>query len=158
MPGKIIKLNGSKKAGFLLSEAVLALFVTVLTITILQQVIILSNKVMSLENYSNIRTHIVQDRLEELFVGKILVIKNRQGSSKQELRLFRPETDGKDLDLYISLANGFMYESQNSGFEPIMNNVKDFQPMRVGENLLLKITLKNGTETEMFFSHVEWKT
>ncbi|WP_125769243.1 hypothetical protein [Companilactobacillus furfuricola] len=142
----------------MLSEAVLALFVTVLTITILQQAIILSHKVMNLESYSNIHTHIVQERLEELFDGKILVIKNRQGSSHQELRLFNSDTDGANLDLYISLANGFLYESQNGGFEPIMNDVKDFQPLKVGQNLLLKIIQKNGTETEMFFSHVEWQT
>lgn len=146
------KLPGAKKGGFLLSEAVLALFVTVLTILILQQITILSHKVMNLESYSNIQTHIVKDRLEELFDGKELApLDNR-------LKISGTNKDGTQFQASLRLSNGILNESINGGFEPIISNVKKFEPKRIRNSLLLTITLKNGTETEMFFSHVKFET
>lgn len=146
------KSLGDEKDGFLLSEAVLALFVTVLTILILQQITILSHKVMNLESYSNIRTHIVKDRLEELFDGKELTPLDKR------LKISDTNKDGTQFQASLRLSNEVLNESINGGFEPIIANVKKFEVKRIRNSLLLTITLKNGTETEMFFSHVKFET
>lgn len=165
MKEKPIKLPGNRKTGFLLSEAMLALFVTALTILVLQQSINLSQKVMNLESYSNIRTHIVQMRLSEFLDKKTIGFwpipkpeKSDKTKKYKQIRIYGIYKDDREQVVFIRASTNFLYQSINDGFEPIMANVKEFEAKKVNEDLLLKITLNNGKETEMFFSNVEWKT
>ncbi|AKP68272.1 hypothetical protein ABM34_12485 [Companilactobacillus ginsenosidimutans] len=148
--------NGKKRAGFLLSEALLALFVTSLTVGVINGCLTLSHKAMELNASENIRMHVVQEKLEDYFRGQNFESKNIHPDSLDFDRIVKSKNMIKHKTLQLDSKRIYLLRlfDTDGGFEPILDHVQKIRFNKLSSSIRILIKLTNGKETEIYLHEI----
>ena len=158
---KRLKGNGTRlfgeRDGFLLSEAILALAVTIMTIFILQNCLALMKNVRHFDTSSEIRMHVIQEQLTEYFRGQVIAEKDIQ-DTKLKFTYVHPKFHNSRKKTLLHYQEGswnvLRLEDEHGGFEPILKDVYAVNFQRVGELLKIRVKLMNHNVTEMYIDGI----
>ncbi|MQS88918.1 hypothetical protein FHL04_03715 [Lactobacillus salsicarnum] len=146
----------SRRQGFMLSEAVLALFVSAITIGILQSCLKIFDQVKVINSSENIRWHVINEKLQNEFAN-ITVVK----MDSQKMIYHKNDVKNNTYAIkYFQMKNGnniIQRTTVGGGFSPIIGKLSNFKISRIGNNLMFKITNKQGIVTEMYFTNVQFQ-
>ncbi|WP_129044715.1 ComGF family competence protein [Companilactobacillus metriopterae] len=150
---KYIKLD-TKKSGFLLAEAMMSLFVTLLILLILSQVIAVIKNVETSANSGYIRGQVTYDKIQNLLEGSQLKVKNSHRI------IFRPRENGgfsKNsfvIEEYISNQKMIRYRSTtHGGHVPLVTDIEDCQFSLNGDVLKIEIIDKEHKKSEWYITN-----
>lgn len=151
-----MKLNG-KRSGFFLTEAIVSLLVTALTLTILQQSLNLFGLIIDRNDHANIRVHVVEDRLQSYLTDKTIFLSSKNSHKLMVNDAVNPDgsTHYKAFELY---KNYLRLEDSRGGFEPILGDVEQIDFKRLDNILIIQLLRVDQKRTEMIFEHVHWKS
>lgn len=156
-----MKSAGKKRPGFLLAEALIALMISIMTINILHDAILILRTVPRLDHASELRQQITQRKLSDYFKDQIIdeidlethqLSFKRYNSTEQvwhykKLAVDQRWSDRQFLRLYDA----------NGGFEPILNDVQKVSFKRIKNLLLITICDSDNLTTEMYIHGIIFK-
>lgn len=149
-----MKLNGRKHSGMMMAEAVLALFVTMLTLVILTNVIQLVQKARDVDVSQRIRTHIVQEKLQAYLDGKEIYISPDNLTASFYVLDEKDEIHKKTMRYDKTLGDTYLRIKDNKGgFEPVVKTI-NIHFYQVGNLLKIRLLNYDHSVTEMFIDNV----
>ncbi len=147
-----MKLIGTRRRGFLLGEAIIALMVSILTILMMQLCLQLISKSSQLNVRDNIRMHVVEARIQSILKDKTVYV----DSDNQRL-YYSAGNDSQgesDIKSFERTDQYLRQKDEHGGFEPVLNNVKRFNILKKSKSVQLTIVDSSNRVTEMFISDI----
>lgn len=143
---KYIKWNG-RRSGFMLSENLLALLVTILVIGILQQTLKIIKNVPENMNADQIRWHMTNEYIQDKFQGEHLK------SVTQKKLIFNAEDESSSVHVLEFYQDMLRFRSEAGGHVPLITGLKRGNFIVKDDLIVIKMTNKQNQVSEMYLTN-----
>lgn len=141
-----IKWNG-KHPGFMLSESLIALLVTILVIGLLQQTLKVVKSVPENLNADQIRWHMTNEYIQDKFQGEHLK------SVAQKKLIFDSNDDNSKVHVLEFYQDMLRFRSEAGGHVPLVTGLKKGNFIVKDDLIVIKMTNKENQVSEMYLTN-----